>query len=301
MVRRRALFFLVVFILSGPYANAGNLETDKAALETASVTSLGAGKLTCTELVNTIRTGRHADKYSSFCEKAQKLNDCSSVDGTDIFHTDLTDAKGSGKRILVFGLIHGDEPMSGLLALEWALRLAQIEHRNQWRIVPILNPDGLRRNQRMNAHSVDLNRNFPTEDWDREALKYWKGAMKSNPRNFPGETAASEPETRCAIAQIKDFKPDFIISVHTPYGVLDFDGPKIGFPKYNPLPWRALGNFPGSLGRFMWKDHQLPVLTIELKSHGLVDPTLIQDVIGTFAIKATKLTGEKPKSLFELL
>lgn len=262
-----------------------------------------SGKISCQELMTTVGGGSKAEKFSRFCEKAQKLPDCASVEGTDIYHSDHSEKaqKGRGRRILVLGLIHGDEPNSGILALEWAMRLSEIEHRNIWRIVPVLNPDGLRRNQRMNARDVDLNRNFPTKDWDPEATKYWKRAMKSDPRRFPGEKAASEPETRCAVSHIKDFKPDFIISIHTPYGVLDFDGPKALFPKYAPLPWRALGNFPGSLGRYMWKDHQLPVLTVELKDSRMEDPAKIQDVLGGFVIQVARMTGSKPSSMFELL
>lgn len=227
-----------------------------------------------------------------FCARAETLKGCASQEGRPISHLDLsgTPAGKREKRILVFGLIHGDEPLSGRLALEWAKRLGEIEPRNAWRVVPILNPDGLLRLTRYNARGVDLNRNFPTLDWDREAAKYWERSQRKDPRRFPGASAASEPETRCAIAHIKDFKPDFIVSIHTPYAVLDFDGPKMPFPAYRALPWRVLGNFPGSLGRYMWKDQGLPVLTIELKDK-LLDPSGIQDVVGRLAIDATKRLG----------
>lgn len=31
------------------------------------------------------------------------------------------------------------------------------------------------------------------------------------------------------------------------------------------LPWKRLGTFPGSLGRYLWDERGIPVLTIELK------------------------------------
>jgi hypothetical protein len=233
-------------------------------------------------------------RLQKFCSRASHLPTCLSAEGRPIPHVDSLRAAAHGdkrgKRILLLGLIHGDEGPAGEMALEWAERLTGIPHRNDWRSVPILNPDGLRKNTRTNARGVDLNRNFPTVDWSENAVGYWKKQGKMDPRRFPGDGPASEPETRCVIDQIGDFKPDFIISVHTPYHVLDFDGPKMKFPPYRDLPWRALGNFPGSLGRFMWKDKQVPVLTIELGTER-IDAARLQDLVGSFAIEAVNHVG----------
>jgi hypothetical protein len=89
------------------------------------------------------------------------------------------------------------------------------------------------------------------------------------------------------------FKPDFVISIHTPLGVLDFDGPHVKSPGFKPLPWVGLGNYPGSLGRYLWMDRKVPVLTIELKGNKgiqkLEDFDRLQDISGTIAIQAAKL------------
>ena len=86
------------------------------------------------------------------------------------------------------------------------------------------------------------------------------------------------------LKQIDTFKPDFVVSIHTPLNVLDYDGPKVNPPSYDYLPWKSLGHFPGSLGRYLWFERRTPVLTTELK------PSLpknerpfekLQDVIGT--------------------
>ena len=96
---------------------------------------------------------------------------------------------------------------------------------------------------------------------------------------------------------IEDFQPDFIISIHTALGVLDFDVPKLNYPRFEPLPWISLGHYPGSLGRYMWKDHSVPVLTIELKGAGglkrLEQLDDLQDISGTVAIQASKAKEEK--------
>lgn len=218
------------------------------------------------------------------CEKVLHFEECTSVQGDKIFHYERPGTAKPAKRILVFSLIHGDETHAGSVGRFWLNRLETIEPRNHWRIVPVLNPDGVKEKTRYNANKVDLNRNFPTKDWDDLAQKYWKTHTQSNPRRFPGEKSASEPEVKCAIRQIEDFKPDFIISIHTPLNVLDFDGPKVPPPKFSYLPWRSLGHFPGSLGRFMWFERQTPVLTMELKSSMPSSNKPfeeLQDIIGT--------------------
>jgi hypothetical protein len=241
----------------------------------------------CLESVNlTVRPENRA-RLKAFCSRAARVEACASHEGRTISHVDALSSDSRGKRILVFGLIHGDEPLAGEMALEWAERLRAIPARNSWRVVPLLNPDGLRKKTRTNARGVDLNRNFPTSDWERNAKAYWKTQGKGDPRRFPGDESASEAETKCAMAEIQDFKPDFIVSVHTPYHVLDFDGPKMTFPAYKDLPWRALGNFPGSLGRYMWVDGGVPVLTVELGTK-MVDAAKLQDILGSFVINAIK-------------
>ncbi len=104
-------------------------------------------------------------------------------------------------------------------------------------------------------------------------------------------------ETKCLLRHLEEFKPDFIISIHTPIGVLDFDGPQGKVPKGTPLPWSPLGNYPGSLGRYMWKDRNIPVLTIELKGNSglskLEQLDQLQDISGTIAIEASTGGGGK--------
>jgi murein peptide amidase A len=235
------------------------------------------------------------------CDKVQQDAQCTSINKAPIFHfdkigTDLT----KGKKVLTISLIHGDEFPSGSVGRAWMSRLNTIDPRNTWRVIPLVNPDGLKAKTRYNAQGVDLNRNFPSKDWATEALKYWETANNKDKRRYPGPTAVSEPETRCLVKHIEEFKPDFIISIHTPLGVLDFDGPKIGNPGFKPLPWVGLGNFAGSLGRYMWVDNKVPVLTIELKGNSgiqrLEDFDRLQDISGTVAIQAGKLLSKESET-----
>jgi hypothetical protein len=165
-------------------------------------------------------------------------------------------------------------------------RLEEIEPRNSWRVIPVMNPDGYKLRTRTNAAGVDVNRNFPTQDWNQIAIKSWEKDTHRNLRRFPGKEGGSEPETQCALKQIEDFKPDFVVSIHTPLRVLDFDGPRVAPPKFDLLPWKSLGHYPGSLGRFMWHERQVPVLTMELSNRMPKDMSAfesLQDIIGQLA------------------
>lgn len=224
-----------------------------------------------------------SEQLTKVCNRVMVEESCKSVEGVPIFHYSKKGTEKEAQNILVFSLIHGDETSAGSVVRFWMERLEKIEPRNNWRVIPILNPDGLKYNTRVNANKVDINRNFPTKDWSEKALSYWKKDTKSNPRRFPGFEAASEPETNCALKHIQDFKPDFIVSIHTPLKVLDFDGPKIKPPKFDYLPWKSLGNFPGSLGRLMWLEQNIPVLTLEAKEDFPTNskPWIqLQDIIG---------------------
>jgi murein peptide amidase A len=248
----------------------------------------------CLEHMQKISTTAPVDELKSLCAKVRQVEGCVSAEGTPIYHYERVGTDKNPKKIFAKSLIHGDERPSGLVAMAWMLRLEKIEPRNTWRVIPVTNPDGWKANTRTNSKGVDLNRNFPTSDWEKNALDYWKKQMKADPRRFPGNEAASEVETRCLIKHFEEFKPDFLISVHTPLGVLDFDGPKVkNPPPFRPLPWMALGNFPGSLGRFMWVDRKVPVLTIELKGNQDVGKLeafdKLQDISGTVAIQADQL------------
>ena len=217
------------------------------------------------------------------CLQTQVLPSCYSVENRPIFHFDKKSQQISSQKILVFSLIHGDETPAGTVGRYWMEYLEKIDPRNSWRVVPLLNPDGVLRKTRTNANKVDVNRNFPTKDWEEKAVTAWKKEQASAPRRFPGPSSGSEPETKCALQHIEDFQPNFTVSIHTPLKVLDFDGPKVTFPRSDYLPWKSLGHFPGSLGRYLWFERQKPVLTMELRQDLPADMevfTRLQNVIG---------------------
>jgi protein MpaA len=191
-----------------------------------------------------------------------------SVKGVPLYTRDVK-AEGARLRVLVMGGIHGDELSSGAVAMHWialAKQPAQMPQPVHWRFIPVLNPDGVMMQppRRVNANGVDLNRNFPTPDWSRDAAVYWEQRTRKDPRRWPGPRPLSEPESRYLHEQMQSFKPHLIVAIHAPYGVLDYDGPSVPPSKLGRLYLDQVGIFPGSLGNYGGVHKGVPVVTIEL-------------------------------------
>ena len=182
---------------------------------------------------------------------------------------------GGKKRVLVIGGIHGDELTSVSTVFRWIDSMRAPEAgRYQWRVIPLANPDGLfaRPSTRTNSRGIDVNRNFETADWVKDAQAYWTRRTGKDPRRNPGEKAGSEVETQWLQAQIEQFRPDLIISVHAPYNLLDYDGPVPLPMRFGRLELNRLGVYPGSMGNYGGLQLKIPVVTIELP-HATVMPS----------------------------
>ena len=193
-----------------------------------------------------------------------------SLNGFPLLTRQIPVAKKSAKpplRVLLMGGIHGDELTSSSIVFRWLQFMPNAEAQKfEWSVVPVVNPDGLLapKAKRVNANGVDLNRNFPTPGWQQDAPRYWAARTKSDPRRFPGHAPLSEPESRWVNDEMVRFRPDVIISVHAPYGVLDFDGPVEPPHKFGRLLLNRVGVYPGSLGNYSGVHKNVPVITIEL-------------------------------------
>ena len=176
-------------------------------------------------------------------------------------------------RILMLGGIHGDEYSSVTIMFKWMSVLDKYHSGLfHWKVAPLVNPDGLlqKKSQRMNANGVDLNRNFPNGIGSHASLDYWKTKAWKNPRKYPGAKPLSESETRWVHHLIETFKPDAIVAVHAPFGIVDCDGPPSPPKNLGPLYLNLLGTYPGSLGNFAGEQLNIPVITVELPYAGIM-------------------------------
>jgi murein peptide amidase A len=91
----------------------------------------------------------------------------------------LTELVGE-RPIILFGGVHGDEP-EGVRLAEDTLRAVYAWSNSVWLvpwvIIPVLNVDGYLARTRVNGRGVDLNRNYPSQDWSADATE---------PRYSPG-------------------------------------------------------------------------------------------------------------------
>jgi len=123
-------------------------------------------------------------------------------------------------RLLMFAGIHGEEAET-TFALSRALR-SLTEPSPHCAVVLAANPDGLVRGTRGNARGVELNRNFPTADWQPKPVPH--RSTLDDPRDVelsPGTAPGSEPETQALIALIADLKPLVAVALHAPLACID--------------------------------------------------------------------------------
>lgn len=197
-----------------------------------------------------------------------------SVGGLAILEKHFPATRADAPRILFIGGIHGDEYSSVSVTFKW-LNTLDAHHSGayDWHFLPLANPDGLlqSRSSRVNKNKVDLNRNFISAPDFPEPLDHWKKKARERSRYYPGKAPLSEPESRVIHQLIEEYRPDIVVSVHAPHGILDFDGSNLQPPKkLGPLYLRQLGTYPGSLGNYAWFVKGIPVMTIELEHAGIM-------------------------------
>lgn len=188
----------------------------------------------------------------------------SSTEGNNIYYMKL----GQGPdTVLIMGAFHGDEQTGFHLVV----RLADSLYKNPGALqstvvlVPVVNPDGLLKRSRVNANKVDINRNFPTENWS---------PVYKKDKNHPGREPGSERETQVVMALIEEFRPAKIITIHADLKMNNYDGPGEDLARLlsNYNHYRVTGSVgyatPGSFGTYAGIERKIPTVTLELPDIG---------------------------------
>lgn len=158
--------------------------------------------------------------------------------------------------VLVIGCFHGDEPQGKYLIAEYLKQFPD----SKMLFIPCLNEYGVEHNVRTNKNWVDLNRNFPTKNWE----------LTQRNEFFGGETPASEEETRFVINVVEKYNPKFILTLHAPFKVVNYDGDAreiaeeiskiINYPVEANIGYPT----PGSFGTWAGIEKEIPTITLEL-------------------------------------
>lgn len=168
----------------------------------------------------------------------------------------------SNNPILVVGVVHGDEPQG-----EDLINRYLADNESGMLFIPSLNPDGKQLGKRTNSNGVDINRNFPTKNWE----------LTEKDNYFGGETPTSEIETKFLAEVIEEYKPRLILTLHTPYKIVNYDGPAkevsekiseiIGYPVEESIGYPT----PGSFGTYAGVERNIPTITLEMDEEEAID------------------------------
>jgi protein MpaA len=172
----------------------------------------------------------------------------------------LYDILGYGQDVtLIIATIHGNEDAGTPLVRRLAQHLKSnpsLLMGRQVVIIPVVNPDGRAARVRYNAHGVDLNRNFKSDNRVNNVVH--------------GMDALSEPETTILDSIIDEYRPNKIVALHQPLSCVDYDGPGQGLAQAMaelcPLPVKKLGARPGSLGAYTGETLKIPTITLEMNA-----------------------------------
>jgi MYXO-CTERM domain-containing protein len=146
-----------------------------------------------------------------------------STAGLDLFALEIADfanvEAGTGlpleerEVVWVDGGTHSNEYSGVYFSLAWAQFLVEsgnvtadwiVANRHTW-VLPMVNPDGSHAFGRLNAHGVNINRNYPV---------IWDGDGHDAVLNNRGPSPASEVETQATIEWYNRTNPDYAATVH---------------------------------------------------------------------------------------
>ena len=168
-------------------------------------------------------------------------------------------SKHCAQTVLIIGVFHGEEPQGEYAIRKYLSETNFTDSKNHLNFIPCLNPWGKERGLRVNRNGVDLNRNFPTNNWKLTPMD----------ENYSGLKPSSEKETRFMLEVLEQLKPNIILTLHAPLKCVNYDGPAkeiAGFiselceyPVIKDLGYPA----PGSFGTYCGTERNIPTITLE--------------------------------------
>lgn len=188
----------------------------------------------------------------------------------------------TGPTTMYVGGIHGNEPSSTSLMRAWISQLEANPARyanKRILVVPAINPDGLASGTRTNSRGVNLNRNFPTDNWVK--------SIKDTDGNHPtggGASPLSEPEAAALARLTTSYRPRLLLSFHA-VGSLAIGDPGGYSARYAARYASMVGyrdgtnsgnsnfdyNISGAYEDWTYRNAGVPSIVVELSSYSSVN------------------------------
>jgi protein MpaA len=189
---------------------------------------------------------------------------------------------GSGpSMVLYIAAMEGNEQNSAQLLQQWIPNIdanpGKISSNRTIVVIPQINPDGYAADTRLNAAGIDLNRNFPANNWQTQVTEPLANNVWTNDG---GPSPLSAPESQALASFYEAHRPRLTLTMHSHGGIVEANdaGDSIALGAkyaslagYRAIPTSAIGNFFDytTTGAFEdWANDKLglPVLEVELES-----------------------------------
>ena len=166
-----------------------------------------------------------------------------------------------GDTIAILASIHGTETIGTPLLFRLSQELmseAKYTESQTVLLCYVVNPDGFVAELRGNRNNIDLNRNFPTENFGRG----W----------FNGADPMSAVETEVLYQFLAEYDPDRLLVIHQPLNGIDFDGKHSEalaehLSQSSDIRIKRLGSRSGSLGSYAGKMLEKEIITLEIPDY----------------------------------
>ncbi len=162
-------------------------------------------------------------------------------------------------KAVVIGSMHGNEK-AGMQVVDALRKGRPVVDVDLW-VIPTVNPDGVARNQRGNAHGVDLNRNF---------AHHWAALTGSY---YSGTGPLSEPESRALSRFLDRVRPTYVVSFHQPLNGVGSDNERRPFQRrlarglgLRIKPFNCTGVCHGTMTSWYNANHTGTAITVEFGS-----------------------------------
>lgn len=200
--------------------------------------------------------------------------------GTSVRGSGLTAYKfgNGGTKIIYIGGLHGNEKSSVLTLNSWIDDLERnyqdIPADKSVIVIPNASPDSYDSSSRLNANGVDLNRNFPSNNW--QSGVHIPGGIYLE--NGGGTNALSEPEANALANYLIGASPRLILTYHATAGAVIYNeavdssayssvySKLSGYSNLSSSQEDGLFNYPttGELEDWLRDKRNVPTLLVEL-------------------------------------